>query len=79
MNETIYIDIKGMHCPDCPKKVEKSLSKLVGVAEVSVNYETENGTVTFNRDLTSISEIVNRINKMGFTAENIQSKSETTI
>ena len=69
MNETIYLEVKGMHCKDCPKKVERSLTKLEGVSEVKVYYETENGCVTFNKDLVSISDIINRIGKMGFEAK----------
>ncbi|WP_026907375.1 cation transporter [Paucisalibacillus globulus] len=68
MNETVYLEVKGMHCKDCPKKVEKSLTKLVGVSEVKVQYETEDGYVTFNKELVSMIDIINRISKMGFEA-----------
>lgn len=73
MIETVYLDVKGMHCPDCPKKVERSVSKLDGVTEVKVSYATENGSVTFDNHFTSIADIINRINKMGFQAKNIKS------
>ncbi|WP_042150115.1 heavy-metal-associated domain-containing protein [Paucisalibacillus sp. EB02] len=69
MNETIYLEVIGMHCQDCPKKVERSVSKLDGVSQVKVNYETENGYVTYNKELTDISDIMHRINKMGFEAK----------
>ncbi|BDH63043.1 hypothetical protein MTP04_31730 [Lysinibacillus sp. PLM2] len=68
MNETVYLEVKGLHCPDCPQKVEKSVLKIDGVSEVKVNYETENGFVTFNKELTSLNEIITRINTMGFEA-----------
>lgn len=70
MDKTIYLDIKGMHCPHCPAKVEKSLSKMNAVSYVKVNYETEKGSVTFNSDVIRITEIINRIDKMGFEAKN---------
>ncbi|MFD1849726.1 heavy-metal-associated domain-containing protein [Oceanobacillus bengalensis] len=69
MKEMVYLDIKGMHCPNCPKKVEKSVSKLGGVCHVNVDYETEKASVTFVKELTSITDIIKRINKMGFEAE----------
>lgn len=72
MKETAYLLIKGMHCPKCPTKVERSLSKLAGVSEVKVDYEAEKGYVTFDNQLTSITDIKNRINKMGFEAETSQ-------
>lgn len=68
-----------MHCPDCPKKVERSLTKLNGVTEVNVNYQTESGNVTFHNQVTNIAEIINRINKMGFEAKLVRSESEATI
>ncbi|WP_164669901.1 heavy-metal-associated domain-containing protein [Virgibacillus doumboii] len=71
MNEKMYLDVKGMHCPDCPAKIERVLSKMDGVSEVKVNLKTENGSVTFNNNITGTSEIINRINKMGFEAKSI--------
>ncbi|WP_010649859.1 heavy-metal-associated domain-containing protein [Oceanobacillus massiliensis] len=69
MDESVYLDIKGMHCPNCPAKIERSVSKLAGVTHIKVNYEDGNGNVTFNNSLTEITEIIRRINKMGFEAE----------
>lgn len=71
MCETILLEIKGMHCPDCPAKVERSLSKLDGVNQIKVNLESEKGYVTYNKSLISITDIVNKINGLGFEA-NIQ-------
>nr|WP_106781053.1 heavy metal-associated domain-containing protein [Lysinibacillus timonensis] len=68
MNETVYLDVKELHCPDCPQKVEKAVSKLDGVSEIKVDYDTESGIVSFDNSLTSITDIINRINKMGFKA-----------
>ena len=76
MMDTVYLAVKGMHCPDCPKKVERSISKLDGVTAVKVNYEGENGSVTFDKHFVSIADIINKINKMGFEAKNITSYSK---
>ncbi|WP_096271286.1 heavy-metal-associated domain-containing protein [Paucisalibacillus globulus] len=75
MSEIVFLEIKGMHCKDCPKKVERSISKLEGVSKVTVSYEDENGYVTFNSDLLSMNQIISRIKKMGFEANVI--KEET--
>ena len=72
MRETILLEIKGMHCPDCPAKVERTLSKLAGVNQVTVDYESENGYVTYNQSLISIEAITERISGLGFEAKNIQ-------
>jgi len=69
MIETVYLDVRGMHCVNCPVKVEKALSKMEGIIEVDVSWEREKGSVTFDRHLTGLSAIIQRINKMGFEAK----------
>lgn len=69
MSETIYLEVKGMHCPDCPAKIERTVNKMNGVIEIKVDYETEKGFVKFDSQLTSISDIINKIGKMGFEVE----------
>lgn len=66
MNETINFEIKGLHCPDCPAKIERAVFKLDGVRDIQVNYTHHNGHVTFNKDVTGFSHIIERINKLGF-------------
>jgi len=81
MEETSHFDIKGMHCAACATRIEKAVSKIDGVTEISVNLTTEKGRVTFNNNRTSISDIFNKINKIGFEAKkafknNTKSNSE---
>src|SRR5690625_5249666 len=69
MEETSHFDIKGMHCAACATRIEKTVSKIDGVTEISVNLTTEKGRVTFHNNRTSISDIFNKINKIGFEAK----------
>lgn len=71
MSETIQLEIKGMHCPNCPRKVERTLSKLDGVNKVTVDYESENGYVTYNKTLTNLTAIKETISDLGFEAKKI--------
>ncbi|GIO25868.1 heavy-metal-associated domain-containing protein [Ornithinibacillus bavariensis] len=68
MEQTISLEIKGMHCPNCPAKIERSLTKLDGVSKVEVYYEEENGFVTFDPSKVDVVHIINRISKLGFDA-----------
>lgn len=70
MDKTVYLTVKGMHCPDCPTKIEKGISKMDGVTQIKVDLETEEGCVKYNSHLTDISDIVNEIREMGFEVEN---------
>lgn len=68
MEKTNYLEIKGMHCAACALRIEKAVSKMEGVIDVNVSLTTEKGRVKFNKDQTSISEIINKINHIGFAA-----------
>lgn len=69
MDETNYLDVQGMNCAACATRIEKAVSKIDGVTEVNVNLTTEKGRVTFNKSRTSITEVINKINKIGFGAK----------
>ncbi|GIN86815.1 copper-translocating P-type ATPase [Heyndrickxia sporothermodurans] len=68
MNETMQVDIKGMHCSACSTRIEKIISKMDGVLKVNVNLATEKGRIIFDPNLTSKLLILNRIKKMGYGA-----------
>ena len=68
MNQTIYLDIRGMHCAACVARIEKAVLKIEGVSEINVNLTTEKGRVTFDKNRTNVSDIINKIKKIGFEA-----------
>ncbi|WP_209121206.1 cation-translocating P-type ATPase [Alkalihalobacillus sp. BA299] len=81
MKETNHLEIRGMHCVACAVRIEKVVSKIEGVDEIHVNLATEKGRVTFSNNRTSVSEIIDKINKIGFDAKidrqnNAQSNNE---
>ncbi|WP_066295232.1 heavy metal translocating P-type ATPase [Bacillus sp. FJAT-29937] len=77
MIETAHIEVKGMHCAACTTRIEKSVSKIDGVTDISVNLTTEKGRVSFEKNRTSISDIIQRINKIGFDAKEISQNSSS--
>lgn len=48
MNTSQTYGLKGMHCASCAKIIERTLRKMDGVEEVSVNYGTESAKITFD-------------------------------
>ncbi|WP_077325108.1 cation transporter [Virgibacillus siamensis] len=72
MNRVVYLDIKGMHCPNCPAKVERAVLKMDGVSQINVSWERENGCVSYDQHTTAITEIIDRVEKMGFKASIVQ-------
>lgn len=69
MDETNDLEIRGMYCAACSARIEKAVSKIEGVSDVNVNLTTEKGRVTYNKRRTSISEIIQQINRIGYEAK----------
>ncbi|WP_163100085.1 heavy metal translocating P-type ATPase [Peribacillus alkalitolerans] len=76
MEETNYLQISGMHCAACAVRIEKSVSRIEGVSTVSVSLATEKGRVTFNKEKTQLSDIIQKIQKIGFGAKEIPDTSQ---
>ena len=63
---TVALDIGGMTCASCAARITKRLNKLDGV-EASVNYATEQATVTIPDGL-SVDDLVAQVEDIGYTA-----------
>ncbi|KAF3998216.1 copper-translocating P-type ATPase [Glaciimonas immobilis] len=64
MNE-FQLPIEGMSCASCVGHVEKALSKVIGVTQVSVNLATELATVSSSAE-TTVSQLVAAIENAGY-------------
>ena len=61
-------DVTGMSCSACSSHVEKSVSKVEGVQEVSVNLLTNSMQVTFDESHTDTGKIIEAVEKAGYGA-----------
>lgn len=73
----IELDIGGMTCAACSSRIEKKLNKQVGVVSATVNLTTEKATINYMSSIISISDLTNKITKMGFSANEILSDQKT--
>jgi Cu+-exporting ATPase len=64
---TVALDIGGLTCASCAARITKRLNKLDGVV-ASVNYATEQATVTIPDGLT-IDEVVAEVEAIGYSAK----------
>ncbi|WP_075937803.1 heavy metal translocating P-type ATPase [Halosegnis longus] len=64
---TSHISIRGMSCANCSQTVGEAVGSLDGVTEADVNYATDEGTVTYDPERTSLSEIFGAIKDAGYT------------
>jgi Cu+-exporting ATPase len=66
-DKNIELDIEGMDCPACALKIEKSVSKIPGISNITVNLGAETASITCNED-TSVETIKSTIDKLGYRA-----------
>ena len=75
MTEQIVIPVSGMTCAACQSRVQKTLGKVDGVSDASVNLMMGNATVSFDPSLTSPDALVEKIRDTGYSAELPSSES----
>lgn len=64
--QTVTLPIEGMACASCSARVEKGLNKLPGVMSAAINLATEKGTVIYDPDTLTPTDIVNKIREIGY-------------
>ncbi|MFH1750205.1 MAG: heavy metal translocating P-type ATPase [Candidatus Micrarchaeota archaeon] len=66
--EKARFDIVGMHCATCALKISKSLKKIEGVGDASVNYATEKASVEFDESKVGLGKLVKAVEQAGYKA-----------
>ena len=61
----IILNVEGMVCTGCEKRVENSLKEIKNVKEVTANHEN-NKVIIKMEDEADINEIKDRIDELGF-------------
>jgi Cu+-exporting ATPase len=75
---TIELDIEGMDCPACAKKIEKSVSKLEGIEDIKVNLGSETASIKFLHSV-DLNKIKETIDKLGYKAYEPESDEEADL
>lgn len=75
MTITTRFAVSGMTCQACANRIEKVLGKKAGVDAISVNFASEEASVTFNEHSTNHTEICHWIGQTGFSATAIDDDS----
>jgi len=66
--EVVDLDLVGMFCAACAVKIEKVLNKTPGVTNAVVNFAMETARVEYNKSDVSITDIQQRVEKLGYKA-----------
>ncbi len=67
--KTQQMQVGGMDCTSCSMKIEGSLEKLAGVAEVSVVVATGRLTITYDPEQVNEADIQKRVTALGYTVD----------
>jgi Cu+-exporting ATPase len=62
----VVLPITGMTCANCVATIERNLKKVNGVASANVNLSSERAMIEFNPALTSLGELMGRVEKAGY-------------
>jgi P-type Cu+ transporter len=65
---TCTLEIGGMTCASCVRRVEKALSRIDGVAAAEVNLATEVATVAFDPQRAGLEQLSAAVARAGYTA-----------
>ena len=64
MKETL--NIEGMHCGGCVRSVTNALKRVVGVSDASVSLSEKKVDVTFDENITKLSDLKAAIEEAGY-------------
>src|SRR5436190_23897028 len=67
--------LEGMTCASCAMRIEKGLKKVPGVKDASVNFATEQATVTYDPTQTGLEQMVQKVDAVGYKATPIVAPS----
>ncbi|MFT8316713.1 MAG: heavy metal translocating P-type ATPase [Sporolactobacillus sp.] len=62
---SVVYQVSGMDCPACARTIEKSVSRLPGIAAVQVHYSTGKMRVVYS-DFNKLSPIPKQVSKLGY-------------
>lgn len=68
-------DVTGMTCSACSSRVEKSVGKLAGIQNLSVNLLTNSMLVEYDEQVLTEQEIIRTVEEAGYGASPAQDKS----
>ncbi|WP_246982070.1 heavy metal translocating P-type ATPase [Halorientalis marina] len=66
VSRTTRLEIGGMSCANCAATITESAEGIEGVEEASINYATDEGSVTYDPERASLAEIYAAVEEAGY-------------
>lgn len=67
MNLSQAFKVKGMHCASCASIIERTIKKIDGVEDISVNYGNESAKITFDASKVNPEYLSQKIEPFGYS------------
>ena len=67
-DSTVTFNVAKMTCATCPITVRKAMQRVEGVKDVKVSYDDKTASVTFDRTVTTATDIGQASTDVGFPA-----------
>ncbi|MCU0594356.1 MAG: heavy metal translocating P-type ATPase, partial [Desulfobacterota bacterium] len=65
-DRTVNIPVTGMSCANCALTIERTVKKVPGVKTASVNFATEQASLSFDPDQVQVEKLVEKIRDAGY-------------
>lgn len=84
MAEKVTLNISGMTCADCVRRVEEGLRQTTGILQANVNFATEKAFIEYDAGIIDANGLQNKIRDLGYEAfidagESVSSPDKVTI
>ena len=66
MSEKVQLQISGMSCAACVRRVEQGLADLKGVSSASVNFATQKATLDYDPAEVDIDQMAAKVEDLGY-------------
>ena len=70
--QSAVLSVPGMNCPACPVTVMVAIKRVKGVKSANVNFESKLAEVSYDDQLTSISDLQEATKNVGFPSQVIK-------
>lgn len=76
VNEQVTLKVGGMTCAMCVQAIEDVLNRIDGINQVTVNLSSEKAYVTYNPLMTSVSEMRDAIEDLGYEYRGVEGEMD---
>jgi len=70
--DRVTLNIRGMTCAACVRRVEQGLEDLVGVERASVNLATEKATVEYDPSILDLERLNEKVHELGYEVASME-------